>query len=110
MADTDPLSQGADPLRVFYAVGRMLGVEDFQAEQTYHRGRLARALSTALGPGTISGLKVQTNVKPDGTTAPADIELQVTPGIAIDRAGRVIVALEGGQVVCFGGSVQVAAR
>ncbi|MEP7306035.1 MAG: hypothetical protein ABJA98_11005 [Acidobacteriota bacterium] len=85
-SNSDPLSKPVDPVRVSYATGRMLGVEDFQAEQTYHRGRLARVLSSALGTGTVSGLKVQTN----GAAAPADVELQVTPGIAIDRAGRVI--------------------
>ena len=50
--------RSVDPLRVSYATGRMLGVEDFQAEQTYHRGRLARVLGAALGTGTLSGLKV----------------------------------------------------
>lgn len=85
-SNSDPLSSHQDPLRVAYATGRMLGVEDFQAEQTYHRGRLARVLSATLGTGTISGLNVQTN----GSNAPADLELQVTPGLAIDRAGRII--------------------
>ena len=85
-SNSDPLSASVDPLRVSYATGRMLGVEDFQTEQTYHRGRLARVLSTALGSGTLSGLNVKTN----GAAAPADIEIQVTPGIAIDRAGRII--------------------
>jgi outer membrane protein assembly factor BamB len=31
-------------------------------------------------------------------------------GLAVDRAGRVIVALEGGQVLCYGGTGLVAAR
>jgi hypothetical protein len=82
----DPLSTAVDPVRVSYATGRMLGVDDFQAEQTYHRGRLARVLSGALGTGTVSGLKVQTSA----ADKPEDVELQVTAGIAIDRAGRVI--------------------
>jgi hypothetical protein len=85
-SNSDPLSTAVDPVRVSYATGRMLGVDDFQAEQTYHRGRLARGLSAALGAGTVSGLNVQTN----GAANPADLELQVTPGIAIDRAGRII--------------------
>jgi hypothetical protein len=82
----DPISRPVDPLRVSYATGRMLGVEDFQAEQTYHRGRLARVLSVAVGTGTVSGLKVQSNDAPKAE----NVELQVTPGVAIDRAGRVI--------------------
>lgn len=85
-SNSDPLSSRVDPLRVYYATGRMLGVDDFQAEQTYHRGRLARVLGTALGSGTISGLNVQTN----GAAAAADLELQVTAGLAIDRGGRLI--------------------
>ncbi len=82
----DPISKPGDPLRVSYATGRMLGVEDFQAEQTYHRGRLARMLALAVGTGTIGGLKVQS---PEADT-PEDVELQVTPGVAIDRAGRIV--------------------
>ncbi|HEU5453047.1 MAG TPA: hypothetical protein VFU76_13725 [Terriglobales bacterium] len=83
---SDPLSQPQEAVRVAYATGRMLGVDDFQAEQTYHRGRLARVLTAAFGAGTISGLKVQSNL----AAAAADVELQVTPGLAIDRAGRII--------------------
>jgi hypothetical protein len=47
------------PNRVFYSLGRMLGVEDFQTEQDYHRGRLARALQQLCGAGTVCGLKVR---------------------------------------------------
>jgi hypothetical protein len=36
----------------------MLGVDDFQAEQAYHRGCLARALLQLCGTGTVSGLNV----------------------------------------------------
>jgi hypothetical protein len=36
----------------------MLGVEDFQADQDYHRGRLARALLQLCGTGTVAGLNV----------------------------------------------------
>src|SRR3974377_1919600 len=85
-ASTDPLSQTVQALRVAYATGRMLGVQDFQDEQTYHRARLARVLSAAIGTGTVSGLKVQ----PNGAPAAQDVELQVTPGVAVDRAGRLI--------------------
>jgi hypothetical protein len=74
------------PSRVFYSTGRMLGVEDFQADQDYHRGRLARALVQLYGAGTVSGLLVQTDGNPDVT----QLQVQVTPGLAIDRIGRVI--------------------
>jgi hypothetical protein len=84
----DSLNPPQPPTRVFYSTGRMLGVADFQADQDYHRGRLARALLQLYGTGTVSGLLVQT----DGNTDPAQLEIQVTPGMAIDRLGRVIEA------------------
>jgi len=80
------LTPSLAPNRVFYSTGRMLGVEDFQADQDYHRGRLARALLQVYGTGTVSGLLVQT----DGNADPTALEVQVTPGLAIDRIGRII--------------------
>lgn len=55
---TDNLSPPPSPSRVFYSLGRMLGVDDFQADQDYHRGSLARALLQLCGTGTVSGLNV----------------------------------------------------
>jgi hypothetical protein len=55
---TDTLSTPPAPSRVYYSLGRMLGVEDFQADQDYHRGRLARALLQLCGTGTVAGLNV----------------------------------------------------
>jgi hypothetical protein len=55
---TDTLSTPPAPNRVYYSLGRMLGVDDFQADQDYHRGRLARALLQLCGTGTVSGLLV----------------------------------------------------
>lgn len=82
----DALNPPSPPNRVFYSTGRMLGVEDFQAEQDYHRGRLARALLQLFGTGTVSGLNVTLGKDPgDGS-----LEVQVSPGIAIDRVGRII--------------------
>src|ERR1700683_160466 len=83
---TDNLNPPSAPQRVYYSTGRMLGVEDFQADQDYHRGRLARALLQLYGSGTVSGLMVQT----DGNTDVTKLEIQVTPGMAIDRVGRII--------------------
>jgi hypothetical protein len=81
--EKEPLNQSYSPDRVFYALGRMLSVQDFNDEQTYHRGRLARALSYGLGSGTVAGLKVKYQKPPDE-------EIQVTAGMAIDRLGRII--------------------
>ena len=55
---SDNLNPPQPPQRVFYATGRMLGVEDFQADQDYHRSSLARALLQLCGTGTVAGLKV----------------------------------------------------
>ncbi len=82
----DTLNPPPQPTRVAYSTGRMLGAEDFQAEQDYHRGRLARALLQLVGTGTVSGLLVQT----DGNADPLQLEIQVTAGIALDRVGRII--------------------
>jgi hypothetical protein len=83
---TDSLNPPPSPQRVFYSTGRMLGVEDFQADQDYHRGRLARALVQLYGTGTVAGLLVKT----DGNANLQQLEVQVTPGVAIDRVGRII--------------------
>ncbi|MDZ4797557.1 MAG: hypothetical protein SGI92_05300 [Bryobacteraceae bacterium] len=88
MSDTvkDPLVTRYLPDRVFYATGAMLGAEDFSAEQTYHRGRLARAAKYLHGSGTLAGLNVE--YKPAAGTV--EEEIVVHPGIAIDRLGRMI--------------------
>jgi hypothetical protein len=91
---TDSINPPPAPQRVYYTTGRMLGVEDFQADQDYHRGRLARALVQLYGTGTVSGLLVKTDNNPDIT----QLELQVTPGMAIDRIGRII---ETPRLVCI---------
>ncbi len=83
---TDSLNPPPAPQRVYYSTGRMLGVEDFQADQDYHRGRLARVLVQLFGTGTVSGLFVQT----DKNANLQQLEVQVTPGMAIDRVGRII--------------------
>lgn len=88
MATTDTINPPPAPQRVFYSTGRMLGADDFQADQDYHRSRLARALVQLYGTGTVSGLLVKT----DGNADPTKLEIQVTPGMAIDRIGRIIEA------------------
>jgi hypothetical protein len=66
MALNDTINPPPQALRVFYSTGRMLGVEDFQAEQDYHRGRLARALLALNGAGTVIGLNVATATDTNG--------------------------------------------
>lgn len=103
---TDPLSAGPEspdrlfPDRLFYAPGVLLDAVDLQAEQLYHRGRLARALAYLHGHGTVSGLRViwQPPLAPGDRDPATDREypegreehLLVQPGLAIDRLGRLI--------------------
>lgn len=87
----DILARPFDPDRVFYELGVMLDKADFDAEQSYHRGRLARALAFLHGGGTLAGLRV--TLDPPGTPgppAPLDEEVHVWPGIALDRIGRLV--------------------
>ena len=46
------------PDRVSYDEGVLLDALDFRAEQSYHRGRLARVLAYLFGTGTAAGLEV----------------------------------------------------
>ena len=91
----DPLNTPTLPDRVFYAPGVLLDAEDFQAEQLYHRSRLARVLAYLHGSGTVAGLWVyrepplEAGVEerfPEGR----EERLIVEPGLAIDRLGRLI--------------------
>jgi hypothetical protein len=93
MSVTQDLPDQLDtPDRVFYDTGVLLDAEDFRTEQRYHRGRLARALSLLHGSGTVAGLKVDwTPAAPATADTPArDEQLEVAPGLAIDRLGRMI--------------------
>src|SRR6185295_14689509 len=97
----DPIEQPAPPDRVNYATGTLLGADDFLDEQSYHRGRLARALAALHGSGvtlpgiatgfgfaggTVLGLRVDwVKAAPN-----QEEELELTPGLAIDRLGRLI--------------------
>ena len=88
----DPLLQReARPDRVAYATGALLGAEDFAAEQSYHRGRLARALAYLHGIGTVAGLRVEIEPVPEGDSRPEDGErVKIRPGIALDPEGRIV--------------------
>lgn len=87
------LTKEADPLfvqpraeRPAYATGMLLDAQDFSDEQTYHRGRLARAMAFLAGGGTLAGLEVE-YVAP---TASQVEEVRVKPGLAVDRLGRLV--------------------
>lgn len=88
----DPLlTRGTRPDRVAYATGALLGADDFAAEQSYHRGRLARALAYLHGIGTVAGLKVEVDPTPKGDPRPEDGErIRIGPGMALDPEGRII--------------------
>ncbi len=85
----DPLAETVTLDRVHYATGMMLDADDFRAEQTYHRGRLARALAFLHGTGTVAGLNVTYRHRA-GADGGAVEELVVSPGLAVDRIGRLI--------------------
>jgi hypothetical protein len=84
--EADPLYTRPAPERASYATGMLLDAQDFADEQTYHRGRLARALALLGGGGTIGGLEVKH--RPAQGKKPEEIE--VSPGAAIDALGRLI--------------------
>lgn len=90
----DALSARGVPERVNYATGVLLDAGDFADEQTYLRGRQARALAAVCGHGTLAGLRVScplTLTDAAGTPSPnSALEVHVAPGLALDRLGRLI--------------------
>ena len=84
MSTSDPLNKRtAAPDRMYYATGALLDKDDFELEQTYHRGRLARVLAYLHGIGTVGGLEVS-------VTDEDDEPVMVSAGLAVDRLGRLI--------------------
>ena len=75
------------PERVHYHTGVLLDRSDFRAEQTYHRGRLARLARYLHGHGSVAGLGVRWQ---PGSAATHEPRLLVEPGLAVDRFGRLI--------------------
>ncbi len=95
LAASDALARAGVLDRVFYATGVLLAADDFAAEQTYHRGRLARALAYLHGSGTIAGLRVVVTPALAAVADPAfpqgrEEELRVEAGLAVERLGRFI--------------------
>lgn len=90
----DPLTAATAPDRPNYALGVMLDATDFVDEQTYHRGRLSRALQVVNGHGTVAGLEVSHAPalpagSPDAPQGHGE-EIRVGAGLAIDGIGRLI--------------------
>jgi hypothetical protein len=92
-------SPNADPLygqppadRPWFTTGMLLDAQDFTDEQTYHRGRLARAMMLLAGGGTLAGLRVthQPAQPATSTTPERPEEIRVEPGLAVDRLGRLV--------------------
>jgi hypothetical protein len=90
----DPLYQLPPADRPAYATGMLLDAQDFSDEQTYHRGRLARALMLIAGGGTLAGLRVAHQAAqaadPDNGEPERPEEIRVEPGLAVDRLGRLV--------------------
>jgi len=70
--------------RVRYSTGLVLGVDEFQQEQTYFIERDRLASRSLHGYGTVTGLRVFTR------TRSGRREIVVTPGLAVDPHGRTI--------------------
>lgn len=76
------------PASPFYApryhFGMLLGVDDFETEQAYHRGKVRLHNAWLHGEGVVWGLGV------DLPMAGAKLrgEIRVNPGLALDAAGR----------------------
>jgi hypothetical protein len=85
----DPILK-AESDRLHYATGELLGADDFRDEQTYHRRQLAHTLLFLNGSGTVAGLRVVARHRPGNKPADDEVHLEVQPGLAIDRAGRLI--------------------
>jgi hypothetical protein len=85
----DPTRPGADDecgsglTRVRYFGGRLLGVDDFNAEQHYLLDRLSRRNRWLHGAGVVAGLDVTAT-----SDRPATVE--IAPGLAFDALGREI--------------------
>ena len=90
LPQADPLYARPLPERPAYATGMLLDAGDFADEQTYHRGRLARALAHLAGGGTLAGLRVSWQAEVAAGADAHPEEIRVEPGVAVDRLGRLV--------------------
>lgn len=78
-----------DISRVQYSERQFLGASDFRAEQVYHRdGRRRHALGSHTW-GIVVGLDL---TEVPAATDPTEVDVILTPGVAIDGYGRELVA------------------
>ena len=70
-----------------YHFGMLLGVDDFESEQAYHRGKTRLHNAWLHGEGTVWGLHVDAPAV-EGGDGSLTGELRVHPGLALDAAGR----------------------
>jgi hypothetical protein len=79
------------PATPFYApryhFGMLLGVDDFESEQAYHRGKMRLHNAWLHGEGVVWGMLVEAPLD-EGGGAGLSGELRVQPGLALDDAGR----------------------
>jgi hypothetical protein len=70
-----------------YHFGMLLGVDDFETEQAYHRGKLRLHNAWLHGEGVVWGMDVDL---PEVEGSPGTLrgEVRVLPGLALDAAGR----------------------
>jgi hypothetical protein len=67
--------------------GRLLSVEDLQAEQEYHREKQRRHNRLFHGWGIVFGLDVSANFSEDGNR----VQICISPGVALDCEGDEII-------------------
>lgn len=86
----------AEPVeRMNYFQYQQVGAEDFRIQQAYHRDLRRRH---NLGPhlwGVVAGCRI---VETEREGDPGFVDIQVTPGVAVDGFGREIVLLEPARV------------
>lgn len=70
-----------------YQFGMLLGVDDFESEQAYHRGKTRLHNAWLHGAAVVWGLRVCAPGRPGAPGTPLG-ELRVEPGVALDGAGR----------------------
>lgn len=78
-----------------YFTGKLLTPRDFIAEQAYHAGTGRTTARAVLGTGSVCGLGVDPALHPtDADAEPDRLDVTVTPGLAIDGCGRLVVVDE----------------
>lgn len=89
--DTNPTTGTNRFEKNSYFYGKLLSVRDMAAEQAYHIG-VRRTLTRFVDDwGSLCGLNVETHTDTDQETGKRTLTVVVTPGIALDRCGRLVV-------------------